>query len=41
MAKSYWQEVYIDSPSAKENVKSWFGFMCARAAAKLFPSAES
>ncbi len=25
---SYWQEVYIDSPSAKEAVKSWFAPMC-------------
>jgi hypothetical protein len=28
MVKSYWQEVYIDSPKSKENVKSWFGHLC-------------
>lgn len=25
--KSYWQEAYIGSDTAKENVKSWFGCM--------------
>lgn len=28
MAKSYWQNVYIDSDSAKDAVKSWFAPMC-------------
>ncbi|BEV44376.1 hypothetical protein [Afipia carboxidovorans] len=28
MAESYWQEVYIGSPGAQENVKSWFAPMC-------------
>lgn len=26
--KSYWQEAYIDSDRAKEDVKSWFAPMC-------------
>lgn len=28
MAKSYWQEACLDSPSAKEAVKSWFAPFC-------------
>jgi len=28
MAKSYWQEVYVDGHNAKEAVKSWFAPMC-------------
>lgn len=27
MAKSYWQEVYVGSDSAKDGVKSWFGML--------------
>ena len=27
-SKSYWQEAYLGSDDAKENVKSWFGGMC-------------